>query len=307
MHTLGKVFNWCVVVLALGAMYLTAKALDIRQSWLKKVVTEDAKLAEFQDSEKGLPKLRAKLAALQADYDRQMLGWGQYWDNIIAEGSTEDGRITLGIGRGDLNDKDPLDNPVTPSVFAFQPLEGGGYEYVGEFKAIRLDVGQSTFKANWRVRPGESKGWKAGNNWRLRQLIPDGEKARFTDLEAQLLVEDEFLDATRNDLRRQTELLGFADDHLALRVGEIEGFSDFDEEQQKKLPKDLVQGVLKSLSEEEELRNAAVEEADGLRRALQKTRQAIETTTAKNARMVESLKRQSTSEPLSANLSVPKP
>ena len=284
MSVLGKVLNWMVVPLAIAAIILTSQSVDIHHQWMRKVAERDKIIKDNADK---IAARRADLAQVQAEYDRTMLGWGQYWTDVTGNNFNAAGQIVLGIGPPDLNDKDPQGNPMTPVVFAFQELADGTYDFVGEFKAGRLGAGQSTFQPTWRVRPDETKTWRAGPNWRLRSLIPDAEKARFTDLEVQLIIADEFLEAKKRDLERQDEVVKLAEDQLNLRKGEIEGFADL---QGKNLPPEIIQGVLAALVEEEEARNAALEGADDLRRELRKSNLAFDQIRALNLRLTRSLK-----------------
>jgi hypothetical protein len=119
--------------------------------------------------------------------------------------------------------------------------------------------------------------------------IPPGDKARLNDLEVQFVIADELLRARQDDVTRQDELAQFAQKHLDLRIGEIQGFPEL-QGQEDKLPSEIIDGILAALVKEEEQRNAELVESDRLRRELRKTKLEFEHLSKQNAEIANGLK-----------------
>jgi hypothetical protein len=289
MNVWGKVFIWLAVLLGGVAMVFTVQTAGVRNSWIQKV---DKQNATIQKNAADIAQRQKEISDLRAEYDRIVFGWGKAFAGVTAQVDPAGRGIALNVGRPDLNDKDLEGKPVNVLVHAFQPAANGEFEYVGEFKVMRLDQGQTSFEPNWRVRPGEAANWKGGPNWHIRTAIPPADKARFTDLEVQFVIGDELLRAREDDINRQTELAEFAQKHLDLRIGEIQGFPNL-KGQEDKLPAEIIDGIQASLVQEEEARNAALEAGDQLRRELRETNLEFRHLVEENGRLANGLKQTS--------------
>jgi len=298
MNIWGKVFVWLVVPAALAAMVLTTQMLGVRNSWWKQVLAQEERIKQ---NEELLKQKRMELAAARAAYDRTMLGWDRYWTDVNAQPAGDgQGGLVLSLGAADLVTRDADGNEAVPLVYAFQPTAEGGYKYVGEFKAAQLDRGQ--FLPNWRFRPGDDADWRAGANWRVRTMIPAAERTRFSDLEVRFAIADEALSARQADVQRQEGLARLAAEHLALRVGEIEGFEEL-QGKEAELPLEVIQGTLATLLAEEEIRNQLLAEVDRLRHELHETTKKFSDITRQNEQLAQSLPAASESTTATARLS----
>ena len=288
MNIWGKVFAFFIILLGGGAFVLTTQLLDYRQSWMKLVETNRVALIEAKAQ---TIKKRQDLARLQADYDRLMLGWDTYINNVQTSGDAAQGILGLAVGPPLLNEgKDKDGKPVMPVIYAFQPGANGKYEYVGEFRAERIAAGSSTFKANWRIRPADSAMWKLGPNWRVRTRIPMSNKLKFDQMSLAFSDADErFANSTNELARSRDEFAKKIKMALANRENELQGFEAY-EGDRGKLDDELIDGVLATLVREEEARNAAIAEADALRHELNQTIEQFERLKGINNKAVSELR-----------------
>ena len=274
MNIWGKVFAFLVILLGGGAFVLTTQLLDYRQSWMKQVATNRKALVEAQQA---TIFKHQELAKLQADYDRMMLGWDTYVNNVTAGGDAAQGSLTLTVGPPLLNEgKDKAGKPVQPVIYAFQPVANNKYEYVGEFRAERIAAGNSTFKANWRMRPADAAMWKPGQNWRIRTRIPMSNKLKFDQMSLAFSDADErFVSSTNELTRSRDEFAKKIKVALSSRENELQGFEAYVGDRGK-LEDELIDGVLATLVREEEARNTALAQADALRHELNSTLEKFE-------------------------------
>jgi len=265
MHKSGIFLGVLIILLGLGAFYLTARFLDTRHAWLKRLEKGDQDLVALQDS---LTKLRSDLDNANAEYDRVMLGWDFWREPVTVQVDGANQSITVNAGPEFLTQLAHENKPATPLIYAFQPGANGEFEFVGEFLPTRIAAGNSTLKANWKLRPNEIASWRPGNGWRLRTRIPLAEKVRLDLLGVQFTTQDQLLAARTADLAQlEQKLTPSIETLLSNREGELLGFENL-EDSRGKLPDEAIDGVIKSLVKEEEARNAALAEADRLRHDL---------------------------------------
>ncbi len=294
MNIWGKVFAFFIILLGGGAFVLTTQLLDYRQSWMKLVAANQKALVQAKSD---TVAKRKELDTLRAEYDRMMLGWDTYFNNLQAGGDPATGTLGLGIGPPLLNEgKDKDGKPVMPVVYAFQPGANGKYEYVGEFRAERIAAGNSNFKANWHVRPADSAMWKLGPNWRIRTRIPMSHKLKFDQMSLAFSDADERLTNATNDLARsRDEFAKKIKIALENRENELKGFAAYNADRGK-IDDELIDGVLATLVREEEARNAAIAEADALRHELHSTVEKFEKLNGTNHKAAASLRGDATPE-----------
>lgn len=293
MHITGKILAFFVIVLGGAAFVLTTQMLDFRHSWLKQV---DANQKVLVTAKAETVKKRNELADLVAQHDRVMYGWDVYFNNITASGDPNTGTLNLTLGPSNIPDqglpetKDKDGKPVMPVVHAFQPsADGKSFEYVGEFRAERLAAGNSTFKANWRIRPTDSAMWKLGPNWRIRTRIPREDKLKFDQLALLFTDIDERLASNTDELQRtRDEFAKKIKQTLANRESELSGFQAYVGERGK-IDDEMIDGVLATMVKEEEARNAALARADELRHDLHKTVEQFDKFNSENHKAASSL------------------
>ncbi len=270
MNIWGKVAAFLVILLGGVAFILLSQLLDFRHSWQKQV---DANQVALVKAKAVTAEKRKELAGLLAEYDRIMLGWDTYINNATASGDPATGTMNLNVGPPLLTEtKDKDGKPVLPVIYAFQPsADGKSFEYVGEFRAERLAAANSTFKANWRIRPTDAAMWKLGPNWRIRTRIPTPDKLKFDQLSLMFSDIDERLNYNTNELQRtRDEFAKKIKQALANRENELQGFEAYQGDRGK-IDDEMIDGVLATLVKEEETRNAALAKADQLRHDLHHT------------------------------------
>ena len=269
MHALGKVFLALILLLAGASAVLTAKLVDIRQSYTNQI--EQVEEAIVGDPEKGVIGLESKLetqrqALLKArgELARTMLGWDRYWTDVPVQVQNADEAEIIAEGLGSEQGV-PADNPDL-TLHAFAPVDEAGTEfvYVGPFRVVEVAANDSVLRLDWAPFGEEVDQWR-DSNWRFRSMIPAADVKRFEDLRRELAVGQELLEARRANLQVQTQLAEAAEQQLEQRQKEllgdgqakvIEGAPEYSE------------GLLATLEEEEEARNRALAEVDRLRREL---------------------------------------
>ncbi len=288
MHISGKILAFFVIVLGGVAFVLTSQMLDFRHSWQKQV---DANQKILDKAKADTADKRKELARQLAEYDRVMLGWDTYINNATASGDPATGTLNLNVGPPLLTEtKDKDGKPVLPMIYAFQPsADGKSFEYVGEFRAERLAAANSTFKANWRIRPSDSAMWKLGANWRIRTRIPIPDKLKFDQMSLMFSDADERLNYHTNELQRtREEFAKKIKQALANRENELKGFEAYQGDRGK-IDDEMIDGVLATMVKEEETRNAALTKADQLRHDLHRTVEQFDKINGINTKAAASL------------------
>lgn len=274
MHVLGKVLLFFVFAGAAAAVFLSARALEIRSKWMDKAQKLEK---QVQDNEVALKEKRATLQQTRNEFSRVMLGWDRMFPGI-GGGVQPNGVAQLSVGRPFLEDKQVV------QLFAVDAA--GQSLYLGPFKVTALADNRSGLAANWRVRPGDIPNLPGGVTFRVRTLVPPSYPARFDELEVQLSAADERVAANQRELEAQTAQIQVAEEHLALRLKEINGDADL---KGKDLPPEAIEGLLAVIVTEEEARNAALAEDDRLRRRLKEAIDAFNKTRAENGRLANGL------------------
>jgi len=287
MHTFGKVCLWFAVVVCIpAAMWFTAKVYTARAGYIRKKVDFEAKI-EKNSAE--LTELRLKTRSTLRELTHEKLRWAPYWNDVTVE-VRQDNTVTIDIGiENGLNATVGDGEAGTQNlVHCFQPGENGQMEYVGDFRVTSLEPNRAILAPNWQLQDGESDGWGAAQKWRMRAMIPSSYFARFNGLELQLNTHDELLASKLEDLEKQLQLLKIAEERLAQRITEIDG-PQGDVAEADKRPREDVVGLLTTLGEYEEIRNAIIAKSDERRRILLRTLEDFERTQAENLHVVDSL------------------
>lgn len=275
MNIFGKICLGLVVIGAIAATVLTTRMLATRNSWM----IQNQKLEdEFQKNQEEIAKRKAELKLKRDELTRLMLDWERDWDDVPTQVDPARGFLQVGVGtsRG-LQDKQV--------VWAFQKNQDGSSLLAGEFKVTQIRDEQTILEPNWRLRPGDTQDWQAGN-WRIRSLVPSYFGDRLTATEVDFLVADEDLGAKKADVALQTKMVAAANEELDQRLKEINGQP---QNEGKELPPEIIRGFIATMLEEEELRNAALAAVDFLVHDLKHTNAAIQRTHKLNQRLVKTL------------------
>jgi len=274
MHALGKFFLFLIVAGSVGAIYMSSRAFEVRNSWLKlserleKEVETNKLAADKSDSER--EKLTLQFESLARP-------WQAYWTGIKVDrqpGAEAVGGLLIQLGLPLLKQPADAANPIL--IHAFQPVPGSNEPaYVGEFKVEQLGEGQSVLMPNWRLRPNEVDQWIVGENWHFREAIPAGNKALIGALEEQLSEGLERLLARQAELAQTEAIIARTQEVLASRVGDIEGIPN-PQEKQDKLPPEYVAGLQQTILDEEAAVNAVTADVQQLRDELFDIQQRID-------------------------------
>jgi hypothetical protein len=280
MNIFGKICLWLAVVGIIASIVLTSRVLAIRMAWM----TQNQKLEEeFQKNQEELSKRRTELKLKKDELTRLMLDWDRVWDDVAVQVDPASGalQIAVGINRG-LQDKQ--------IVWAYQKNPDGSSLLAGEFKIIKIRDDLAELAPNWRLRPGDTQGWQAGN-WRIRSLVPSYYGERLTATEVALLIADEDLQAKKDDVVLQTKMVAAANGELDQRMKEINGDQ---QNEGKELPTEIIKGFLATMLDEEEQRNTAIASVDQLNHDLKRTTERIARIHKINQRLVKSLPQSNT-------------
>lgn len=264
MNIWGKVLAFLIILTGFGAFILTTQLLDFRNSWVKLYEVNKKRLVEVKAN---TVAKRRELAELQANYERLMLGWDTIIPNRQANVIAPD-TLQINIGPPEVAEgKDKDGKPVMPVIHAFKPDAAGKYVYVGEFRAEKLAVGNSTFKATIAL-PDDANLMQAGQNWRIRTRIPVGDKLNFIEFSRRFHLLEEHALAKADELKSlNDEVAPKIETNLTNREDIVRGNPAL-VPQREKLPAVLVDGQLPTLVKLEEARNALIAEADDLRHKL---------------------------------------
>lgn len=273
MHTLGKVLMFFVLIGWIAAVILSVKYLDLRNQWMARAQKLEK---EYTDNIAQVETRRKTLALKQKELARLMLPWDRYWNNIAGQVDTSNPKPALDVGtnRG-LQEKQ--------QVFLFGLNTDGTSTYAGANRVATTREDRAQFEPVWRVRAGDVP---AATTWRVRSMIPAHYETRFNDIEVQFLIAEEDLKSQQRELARQKEAIAVAEEHLQLRIGEINGVKELEG---KPLPAEISKGLLTVMVEEEEIRNAALAEVDRLLRSLKDANERFERIRRENSQLVGSL------------------
>jgi hypothetical protein len=278
MHFLGKILLFFVMIGAAAATALTAKLLQVRNSWTKQVAaaTEiNAKQAkELQEKERAVLVAREEL-------QRDLVTWDKGWD-LVTVAATPDG-IQLQVGSDQGLKARGVDNATgdPPTVHAFEIAADGTSKYHGGFQVRSVQQNSAEAVPVSRLLPGESDSWNLNAKWRFRQFVEPATIARTVELDramrqgqADLAVQQSNLDKLKN------EQLAAAGEALATRNADLVGDGNA-------TPPKV--GLLRRIEFEDERRNAVVREVDALRRMVKGAFARLQELKAENDRLAGAL------------------
>jgi len=276
MHWSGKLFAWLAILAGIGGSLLTAKLIEVRNSWTRKEHT----FAE--DYRKIMPevlKARKEASDIQAEYNRVSDYWGYTWNDIPTQvASPAEGKLAIEIG---------TNQGVAEKMWVY------GFEQVGETSIFRgefivatLRENQSLLTPTFRLRPNEVQQWQPGR-WRWRSQLPAGYLHQERLQQQQLTSLDERIGDLRLTVQTHERVLAKAQEQLAIREAELVGGEKLS--QDPALDPEFRQGLVATLEETEEARNALLVTVNDLRLKLRDVQKQLETLQAENLELASQL------------------
>jgi hypothetical protein len=287
MHTSGKVLAFLVVLLAITASVLTAKLVQVRNSWTAKSVASKNK---FNDISPKIVALQAQIDSLNNELFRSRELWGSFFFPVQTEVVNQnDGTVRVGVGS---------DNGVRDKflMHGFETAEDGTSIYRGSFLPVDIQNNTATMKPNWRANPEEVRTWKPGN-WRWRNLVPPGYVENFDKQLTTILKHEETLSDRVRTLKGQMKLLAEANAKLKLREAELVG-GDILPKTETVNP-EFREGLVAAMAAAEEDRNQTLLTIDKLRREVRSVQADIEQMLSDNIELTKRLPQPGVANPLS--------
>jgi hypothetical protein len=276
MHVSGKIFAFLTVLCGIGALVMSSKAIQVRTRWMEVVQKREA---EVKKNDEEIAAREAKLNLTTAELRRTLLPWDRYWSPVpaaVANPATGELQANIGTSAGVKENM---------QLHAFAKLADGSFLYAGPFQVKRVNEATCNLEPDWRYRDNEGANWPRGE-WRFRTVVPAQYPLRFTQFESEFIRADQLFAERTNELTRQQTLLQMAQEHLALRIGEINGFDDL---KGRTLPPEMIDGYLTTLVSDEEARNTLLVEVDALRHQLLDTNDQIRSLLEENSQLQQAL------------------
>ncbi len=277
MSRLGLVCLSLVLIGLAAETYIAAK-LGLRrgevEDALRKAVTDTEKAEEAHTRAKAeLADSRQKLAATK-------IGWGFEWNfppgGNVGSIQLVNGKLAVtglgtshGLMANEVTDAAGQKKFVAPVVHVFTDNGQGGSNYLGEFIAgigpSELTEQNSVLSPSWNVSPQELASWNFASGVRLRSQVPAGPRAAVDSLHQTIQRTFSQLNQTLLRIEEQKRLTDAAAAALVVRKNELLGdpaAADNVDHPEYKL------GLVKTLVDVEEERNAIQAGVDELRRLL---------------------------------------
>jgi len=280
MSTLGKICLSLTLLLLLLAMApipgkfggWTPKLLVFHNQWSEKL--RDSK-AEALAAIESRATARQELTKASTDLENLVTGWDRYWNIPQNSGAiaTQNGQLRIsnigtnhGLVTRQVTDENGAQQLMQPVVHAFFN-DAEGVKYAGEFIAPQagLTATSCVLQPVHPVSPQEAASWKVNEAWRLRGMIPSGDRTRIDELFRRLDRTEELTQQTLANITRQQGLLQAAQAALDVRNGELLGNPDGIVDPDRP---EFVVGLLQAIEDFEEERNQLQLDVDFLRRAL---------------------------------------
>ena len=287
MHTSGKVLAFLVVLLAITASVLTAKLVQVRNSWTAKSVASKNK---FNDISPKIVALQAQIDSLNNELFRSRELWGSFFFPVQTEVlNPNDGTVRVGVGS---------DNGVRDKflMHGFETAEDGTSIYRGSFLPVDIQNNTASLKPNWRANPEEIRTWKPGN-WRWRNLVPPGYVDNFDKQLTTILKHEETLSDRVRTLKGQVKLLAEANAKLKLREAELVGGAELPKTES--VNPEFRDGLVAAMAAAEEDRNQTLLTIDKLRREVRSVHADIEQMLSDNIELTKRLPQPGAANPLS--------
>jgi hypothetical protein len=273
MHNLGKVLAFLVVAVAIGALLLTAKLVQVRNSWTVKTAAAKAKFADLQPK---VDALEAKIDSLRNEIFRSRELWGTAYFPVETSIDDAGGNLTTNLG---------TDRQIRTGMLlhGFEVAADGTSVYRGSFLVGDVQNNGSKLKPNFRLSADDVKKWVPGN-WRWRNAVPPGYQETFDRQLLSILKDEETMTARGLDLKGQKELLAKAENGLKQREAELVGGEGLAKAQS--VEPEFRDGLVSAVQETEEERNKILLTVDELRRAVRNIEADIERLQSENTALV---------------------
>jgi hypothetical protein len=276
MNVWGKVLAFLVILAAAGSTFLTAKLVQVRNSWTKK---SQSFVADFQTTDKSLKDLQSQFVKLRNTIETAVRDWGYTWAADTQFASQQEGRLQIVAGTGQ-----GIAEKMTLHGFELQP--DGSSIYRGPFIVATAQADRSMVVPTWRVRPVDVATWKPGQ-WRWRSGAPTAYADRFDDQLVAFAKGDETFGDRRAAVAIQDRLIAESDRQLKLRVAELVGGQELP--QDEALSAEFREGLVKPIEDTEDRRNAVLLEIADLRQQVRSAKAAVEKLQAENLQLVQRL------------------
>ncbi|WP_373651765.1 hypothetical protein [Schlesneria sp. DSM 10557] len=287
MNTLGKVFAFLVVIAAIAASILTAKLVEVRNSWTAKTLAAKNK---FNETQPKIETLEAQIDSLQKDIFRSRDLWGNFWPIVQTNVVSPDGAVQVNVGSA-AGVREGL------QLHGFELLPDGTSVYRGSFVPAEIQQNGSVLKPNWRATPAEVATWGKAGNWRWRNLVPPGYTENFDKQLTTILKLEETLGDRMLTLKGQEQLLVEANNKLKLREAELLGGEELAGGDQ--LEPEYREGLVAAMERTEEERNELLLKIDDLRRKVRSVKDDIDRILVENTELTNRLPQPGTKSELS--------
>lgn len=254
----------------------TPKLLLVHNQWGEAL--REAK-ADVQNKQAEESLARQELQKAAAEIDALAIGWDRVW-HVPAGGGNNAPRVQV-LNNGNLRlfnigadqglavvqTVDENDNQVAlqPVVHAFY-VAGEGVSYAGEFKAVNVNPAGAELRPVHLPDQSEVSNWmNHQGGWRLRSIIPSGERARIDEIQKSRIRVRDMIALTQSNIQKQQALLKEAEAALAVRQAELLGNPDPNATDIPGRP-EFKEGLLIVTEREEEDRDQLALDVDTLRR-----------------------------------------
>lgn len=262
MHLAGKIFAIFTLLLAVGAILLTAKTLDKQNEWNERL---DKARESYASAAEKLPEVEEKALELRDELTRTRLNWGRHWDGVqVVPRNLEAGQVTIGIGRNQKLSRPGENGEQLPLLHAFQPNDDGQMQYVGAFRVTQIDTTQAALQLERTPREGETATWNVNRPWRFRDSMPAGKRAQIGELLLELTLIEQRMSDRELNLQIQNKSVQAAQNMLDQRLAELQG----DETLPEQAGEEYRLGLVEALRNAEANRDAALAEVQQLREEL---------------------------------------
>ena len=271
-----------LVLLGLGAESYIAAKLGLRRGEVEDSLRKA--IADTETATTTLEKAKIELGDSQQKLQSVKVGWGYEWEfpagGNVGSVQVVQGRLAVtglgtsfgtskGLSRRQITDANGQARELAPVVHVFTEDGQGVSRYIGEFIADISPNGltetSSVLIPTWAASAEEQQTWDFTGKVRMRSQAPSGERSAVEHLHQTIQLTFSQLTQTGLRLEEQKRLNTAADEALQARKNELLGdaaAADNPDHPEYKL------GLVQTLVDVEEERNAVQSAVDELRRQL---------------------------------------
>jgi len=259
MHILGKICAWLLVLGIAGAVFMTAQAINIRNSWLEKADT----LAEANAQKKEtIDKKEARLKELVAERALLMRSWGRPFSaQNVTVADAQTGTINVDLGSRDGLQVASAES--LPIMYGFFAPQNGPSRFIGPFQVTDMRDNNSVMQFTKFPRTSDIETWNQGS-WRFWKKIPSQYSNRYDTQWNALVSADERLGQAVKLAEVMTEQRNLSNEQIETREAELKGGDQLPSSED--LPPEDLEGLAKTISTSETARNQVLLAVDQLRR-----------------------------------------